>query len=542
MNNHRTRMSPTAMRAAVLVASLALAGFSAQDAVAAKAKAKPTSKTRTVSAPPCSTTQTAPLINVPLGKSIVLKLQSPASRIILGNPGGTRAAEPVTVPSHEFTGPGGGKEERPAALSNNTIADVDVLLLNPTEIYLLGKSVGSTNLIVVNRAGLCTIMDIAVGIDTKTLESRLSQFLPGSAIKVTAAADSIVLSGQVADATMVDRAMAIASAFTGKGGDSSKVVNMLTVADPQQVMLEVKVAEVSKTLVDKLGAKFNMPRINGSWTYSILTDFLTQSGGVLKAANAAGNKLIQLDAEKKDGLIKILAEPNIMAISGQEGSFLAGGRILVPVPQSSGTGIAAGNTITLEEKEFGVALKFTPTVLANGRINLKVRPEVSELAPEGVTVTEYGGANPSVLPLINTRKAETTVQLNDGQSFAIGGLVKNNVTQNIKAFPILGELPIIGALFRSSDFQTDKSELMFVVTPHIVKPLPPDYPLPTDSFVPPSRAEFFLGGKMEGTPPQSSQGTPANSGANPPTAPSATSAPAAPAGAAQPAASGFELK
>ncbi len=513
MNNRRTSMSTIPMRAVALAASLALATVSVQAAVTTKAK--PASKSPEASSTPCTTTQTAPLIDVPLGKSTVLKLQAPASRIIMGNPEGGRAARPTLVQGDDKTAK---TSEGAAAAGTSGVADVDVVLLNPTEIYLLGKSVGSTNIIVLSRTGVCTIMDIAVGVDTLTLESRLNTFIPGSAIKATAAADAIVLSGQVADATQVDRAMSIAAAYSGQG--AGKVINMLSVADPQQVMLEVKVAEVSKTLVDKLGAKFNMPKINGSWTYSVLSNFLNDSPGGLQARNAAGNKWIELDAEKRDGLVKILAEPTIMAISGQEGSFLAGGRILIPVAQSTQTGVT---TITLEEKEFGVALKFTPTVLANGRINLKVRPEVSELSPEGIGISEFGTTSRSVLPLINTRKAETTVQLNDGQSFAIGGLVKNNVTQNIKAFPVLGEIPLIGALFRSSDFQSDKSELVFVVTPRLVKPLPPDYPLPTDSFVPPSRSEFFLEGKMEGA-----------------SAP-AGNAPAAP-GAAAPAASGFELK
>ena len=206
-------------------------------------------------------------------------------------------------------------------------------------------------------------------------------------------------------------------------------------------------------------------------------------------------EFITLDAEKKDGLVKILAEPTVMAISGQEGSFLAGGKIFIPVSSSGDNGVVR---ITLEEKEFGVGIKFTPTVLEGGRINLKVAPEVSELNREGVGISAAGFVGQAILPLINTRRAATTVQLYDGQSFAIGGLIKNNITQNIKALPILGELPIIGALFRSSDFQTDKTELVFVVTPRLVKPLPADYALPTDSFIEPSRSEFFLKGQMEG--------------------------------------------
>jgi pilus assembly protein CpaC len=257
-------------------------------------------------------------------------------------------------------------------------------------------------------------------------------------------------------------------------------------------MLEVKVAEVSKTLLDKLGSAFGMSRTNGSWTYSIISSLLSGGGGLLSAINSP-SKFMKIDAENKDGLVKILAEPNIIAISGQEGSFLAGGKIFIPVARANGVG---GTTITLEEKEFGVGLKFTPTVLENGRINLRVAPEVSELSQTGSPFTTVDGTT-SILPSFTTRRAQTTVQLNDGQSFAIAGLIKSNVTETMKRFPGLGDIPVLGALFRSSEFQTEQTELMFVITPRLVKPLPPDYALPTDHFVPPSPNEFLLEGKME---------------------------------------------
>jgi pilus assembly protein CpaC len=215
---------------------------------------------------------------------------------------------------------------------------------------------------------------------------------------------------------------------------------------------------------------------------------------VVDAFNNRNGNFLTLDAQKRDGLIKVLAEPNIMAISGQEASFLAGGKIFIPVSQDN-------NKVTLEEKEFGVAVRFTPTVLDGGRINLKVAPEVSDLNKNGVGLTAVGITGTSILPSFTTRRATTTVQLFDGQSFAIGGLIKNNMTTNIKALPVLGEIPVLGALFRSSDFQTDRSELVFIITPHLVKPLPPDYKLPTDGFIEPSRSEFFLQGKMEGQRP-----------------------------------------
>jgi pilus assembly protein CpaC len=320
--------------------------------------------------------------------------------------------------------------------------------------------------------------------------------------------------------------MLIAEAYAGK-----KVVNMLNVSAPQQVMLEVKMAEVSKSILDKLGASFSASRANGGVAYAIASGFL----GLTAAGGASGGGLltitkdgttIKVDAENKDGVIKILAEPNIMAISGQEGSFLAGGKIFIPVPQGSGS-----NAITLEEKDFGVGLKFTPTVLEGDVINLRVTPEVSELSSTGTTISAAGFTS-SVLPSFTIRRASTTVQLRDGQSFAIAGLIKNNITETIRRFPVLGEIPIIGLLFRSSAFQSDKTELLFVITPRLVKPLPADYALPTDGFVPPSKTEFFLGGKLEGKPAPAPAATDAGKAAKEQPSPEA-----APADG-----SGFEMK
>lgn len=437
----------------------------AKAAVKKKAPAKP-AEMLSVSAP-TSTIEFAPQVTAAVGKSTLLKLPAPATRVSVGN-----------------------------------TAVADVILLNPREVYLLGKSVGSTNIMLWSKTGQTTVVDVTVvGVDiVASLQGKLKQLLPGeTGIKISAAADSVVLTGIVSDAVKVDQAVALAEAYLGtEANKDRKVINMLQAAAPQQVMLEVKVAEVSKTLLDKLGAQFNSISSvggGGKWTYKILSDFLTDSSGVLGAVKGSTRNLL-IDAEKKDGLVKILAEPTIMAMSGQEGAFLAGGRFYIPVPQSGGFGGVGG--ITLEEKEFGVGLRFTPTVLEGGRINLRVTPEVSELSTTGTTISSSGTI--SVLPTVTTRRASTTVQLHDGQSFVIGGLIKNNVTETIKAFPILGEIPILGALFRSSEFQSEKSELVFVVTPRLVKPIPPDYKLPTDGFIEPSRSEFFLEGRLEAKP------------------------------------------
>ena len=397
-----------------------------------------------------------PGIDLSWGKSILLRLSEPALRVSIGNP------------------------------------DVaDVTLINAKEVYVLGKKTGITNLIVWSANGRTTLRDVAVGLDTGMLQSRLAKWVPTvDPLMVDVMADTVVLRGRVPDAVKAHRIVSLAEAYTG----GKKVINMLRVEGSQQVMLEVKVAEVSRTLLDELGVDINLTRTAGSTSVSLLSQFLSNGATALTAARANGMTTITLTAEMKKGLVKILAEPTITAISGQEGSFLAGGKIYIPVPQG---GIS--NAITLQEKEYGVGLSFTPTVLEDGLINLRVTPEVSELSQLGATVKALNG-QVSVLPSITTRRASTTVQLRDGESFAIGGLIKSNVTEAIRAFPILGELPILGALFRSTAFQNEKSELLFVVTPRLAKTSETTLALPTDSFKPPSRAQFMVDGLMESSP------------------------------------------
>jgi pilus assembly protein CpaC len=393
-----------------------------------------------------------PGVDLNTGKSTLLRLAEPALRISIGNP------------------------------------DVaDVTLINAKEVYVLGKKTGITNLIVWSANGKTTLRDVAVGLDTGALQNRLAKWVPTpEPLMVDVMADTVVLRGRVPDATKLQRIVSLAEAYTG----GKKVINMLRVEGSQQVMLEVKVAEVSRTLLDELGVDINLTRTAGSTSVSLLSQFLSSGATAVTAARANGLTTITLTAEMKKGLVKILAEPTITAMSGQEGSFLAGGKIFIPVP--------SGNTgnIVLEEKEFGVGLTFTPTVLEEGLINLKVTPEVSELSQLGATVRALNG-QVSVLPSITTRRASTTVQLRDGESFAIGGLIKSNVTEAIRALPLLGELPVLGALFRSNSFQTEKSELLFVVTPRLSKTADMALALPTDNFKPPTRSEFLIEGLLE---------------------------------------------
>ena len=446
-----------------------------------------------LSAEPMADASVGPTMNLTIGKSTLLRMPSAVTRISLGNPG-----------------------------------VADVTLITPTELYLLGKTYGSTNLIVWRKGAGPTAIDVNVNIDHQRMQAKLRELLPNEqGIEVRPAADSVILTGVVSSAAKARAADEIANAFvrdvnrslvlpvvagdnraesgktlavgTGSGGgggqgNSAKVVNLLSIAEAQQVMLEVTVAEVSKTLVDKMGANLLFSRTNGSWSYGIESALGGDGRGILSAIKNNGNGIV-IDAEKSDGLVKILAEPTLVAISGQEASFLAGGKIFIPVARANDNG---GTTITLEEKEFGVGVKFTPTVLEGGRIHLKVAPEVSELSQTGSPFTTVNGST-AILPSFTTRRAQTSVQLMDGQSLAIAGLIKNNVTQSLDAVPGLGEVPVLGNLFRSNEFQGDRSELMFVITPRLIKPLDAGFALPTDGYTPPSRAEFYLGNQLEGS-------------------------------------------
>jgi pilus assembly protein CpaC len=474
---------------ALLIAALApssavLAGPAATTAAAPPAAARADGGLR------CGGQAAAPgSLSLQLGKSTLMRMPEPVQARSVGNP-----------------------------------AVLQAMLVAPDTLYVVGVDIGSSNMIVQGRSGLCNVIEVVVGIDPTALQQSLAALMPEQKdVRVSAAGDTLVLSGTVSDAQAAARVLELAAAFvrrparaldTGKGDKedaapaqssaaqpaqaSTRIVNFLNVSAPQQVMLEVKIAEVSKSLLDKLEAGLSLKFGGGSWASALTSDFLSGSlKGLLGVGRPDGNSL-GLAAEKQDGLVRILAEPTVMAISGQEGSFLAGGKIFIPVAQDN-------NKVTLEEKEFGVGLRFTPTVLAGGRINLRVAPEVSELSREGIGISAVGVSGAALLPLITTRRAATTVELFDGQSFAIGGLIKNTQTSNINGLPILGELPVLGALFRSTDFQHDRTELLFVVTPRLVQPLPAGYALPTDSVTTPSRSRLFLGGQMEGPPAQGAE-------------------------------------
>jgi pilus assembly protein CpaC len=446
---------------------------------------------------PCASVTVDPPTHVTLGKSSVIKLGIPAARMVVGGRPAGRAGKPIESSEEQFAQAQGNapRAATPMQAASDGVAEVDITLLSPTELFFLGRRAGSMNVVLQSADGRCVVKDIIVTIDPNTLQAKLAELMPEeTGVKIQGAENAIVLTGKVSDALKLEQIMSLASSY----GDGKKVVNLMRTMTPHQVMLEVKIAEVSKTLLDKLGASVGISRITngGSDVYSLISNFLSNGSGLLTALRV-GKTAISIDGQKDDGLVRVLAEPNIMAISGQQASFLSGGKIFIPVSQTNNLGVP---TITLEEKEFGIGVKFIPTVLNGTRINLKMVSEVSDLSQTGSPFTTVGGVT-SVLPSLTVRRADTTVQLNDGQSFVIAGLIKNNFTETIKRFPGLGEVPVLGALFRSSEFQNDQSELLFVITPRLVKPLAEMPRLPTDNHIVPSRGDVYLNGSLEGAAP-----------------------------------------
>lgn len=480
---------------------------------------------------PCTSVTVDPPTHLTLGKSRVIKLDFPAARIVVGGQPSSRAGRPVATPVPGTAGAAGAAPPAAAAArpESDGVADTEITLLSPTELFFLGRKTGSMNVVLQSADGRCVVKDIVVTVDPETLQATIATFLPDErGIRVRGAENSLVLTGTISDLVKLDQVMRLAASY----GDTKRIVNLLRVTAPQQVMLEVKIAEISKTLLDRFGLDFSRlvtsadgmksaiisgiiggtagvlgrfnPNIAGGGISGSAAGIVSSDTGVATSSlstTSRGATLLGIDATKRDGIIRVLAEPNIMAISGQSASFLSGGKIFIPVSQNSSSG--GGATITLEEKEFGVGLKFTPTVL-DGIVNLKVVSEVSELSQTGTPFTTVGAIT-AVLPSMATRRVDTTVQLGDGQSFVVAGLIKNNFTEALNKFPGLGEAPVVGALFRSTEFQNDQTELMFVVTPRLVKPIAAGVTLPTDNHIVPSRSDVILNGMGEGSAPPPAQ-------------------------------------
>jgi pilus assembly protein CpaC len=413
------------------------------------------------------------------------------------------------------------------AVGNSEV--VDAKELSADSFYVLGVASGTTNISVYgDKNQLLAVFDVTVIPDLDAIKATIHSVLPSEKIDVRAANDSVVLSGIVSSSSKIARAMEIAQRFANGGKDAKdRVINDMRVSGTQQVMLEVKVAEMQRSVSKQLGflPAFNVrnPSAGASQPFPLATPFLspgfTTSGAGLSTPNSnaagfssttdttstltsfavaaatavSGNFAFNatISALEQKGAVKVLAEPNLIALSGDTASFLAGGEFPVPVSENTSAGVP---TVTVQFKPFGISLAFTPTVLDGDLINLVVAPEVSQL--DNTSAVRLNGF---VIPGIATRRAKTTVEVRDGQSFAIAGLLSSDFTDTLRGIPGIMDVPVLGALARSTDYQRNETELVIVITPKLVHPAPAGtLKAPTDSFVPPSDAEIFLLGRPEG--------------------------------------------
>jgi pilus assembly protein CpaC len=394
--------------------------------------------------------------SVEIGKGRLIRLDSPAASVFIADP---------------------------------KIADIQVK--SPSLVYVIGKAAGGTTLFAVDEHDrVLANIGVDVHFDEGQIRQDIKHLAPNSDIGVSTANNTLVLSGTVGSAAEGENIKTIAARFAG---DQDHIVNAMQVDAPNQINLRVRVAEVSRDIIKQFGFNWGANGAGpGHFAFGLGTGTGSVTGGAgsvtssVSALSSANNLFasfathsidlnLLVDALDSEGLVTVLAEPNLTAISGAQASFLAGGEFPIPVPQGL-------NVTTIDYKKFGVSLSFIATIVDNGRINLVVKPEVSELSSDGAITL-----NGITVPALTTRRTETTVDLASGQSFAIAGLLQNNVTQNIQKFPGLGNVPVLGALFRSDKFERNETELVIIVTPYIVRPVSNKrLALPTDGYIAPT--------------------------------------------------------
>jgi pilus assembly protein CpaC len=379
----------------------------------------------------------------------------------------------------------------------------DVLPLNSRSIYIVGKAAGSTALSVYGpKKQLIAAVAVTVSADIDGFKTRLREILPREGdVSIRPANQSVVLSGTVSSPESLHKILTLADTYA-----PGKVVNMLSVEGVQQVMLTVRFVEMSRSTAKDLHLNLaSAPLPDKGSGFRIVTGDDIANGGagssattfgslVSRIALGNGDMTILFNALETRGLVKTLAEPNLVTMSGDTANFLAGGEFPIPIASAAAQGTGGIPTVTVDFKQFGVGLAFTPTILQDGLINLVVNPEVSAIDP---TISVNTGL--VSVPGLKVRRAHTTVELRDGESFTIAGLLQDDYRNDIRQFPWLGEVPVLGALFRSTDFQRDETELVIVVTPHLVIPRKGVAALPSDHFVPPSDIELFLLGAQRGS-------------------------------------------
>lgn len=355
-------------------------------------------------------------------------------------------------------------------IANPDIADVNVK--SARMVYIFGKVPGQTTLFAVDRnENVVANVQIVVEHNIGRLQESIDRLLPAGSVEASSVTGGIVLSGNVATATDSENARRLAGRFIAKGED---VINQLHVTEPNQINLRVRIAEVSRQIINRFGFNWDTLYSQSNFLIGLATFNPTLESSTLVTPtfnNGTFNVNALIDTLADDGLITLLAEPNLTALSGETASFLAGGEFPIPVAQDE-------DTITIAFKEFGVSLAFTPTLIGESRISLKVKPEVSQLTTTGAVT--IGSVQ---VPGLSTRRAETTVELASGQSFAIAGLLLDNSQELIKDTPGLGDLPVLGALFKSERFERNETELVIIVTPYLVNPVSDKrLALPTDPY------------------------------------------------------------
>lgn len=387
-------------------------------------------------------------------------------------------------------------------VANETVADVQVR--SATQIYVFAKAVGESSVFATTKSGAVVYStNVRAGKNVNSIDQMLKLAMPESVITATTMNDLILLTGTVAGPEDSAGAVDLVQSMVG---ESVKVISRLKTATPLQVNLQVKIAEVSRSLMKDIGVNLQTLDATGGFQFGVVqgrpgaitsdptTRALTGFTGRGAAATTLGgfgkflglNIGSALDLAETEGLVTTLAQPNLTALSGETASFLAGGEFPIPISQDLGT-------VTVQYRQFGVSLAFTPTVLADGRISMRVRPEVSELSTEGAV-----RLNGFDVPALTIRRAETTVELGSGQAFMIGGLMRNSQTNSIDRAPGIGNVPILGALFRSTRYRKSETELVIIVTPYLVKPVTAGtIALPTDGFKAATDIERVLFGRTQ---------------------------------------------
>lgn len=391
-------------------------------------------------------------VRIGLNKSIVIKLPGEARDVLVGNPD-----------------------------------IVDAVVRTKNTAYLFARAVGQTNIFFFDANGQQILgLDLEVAQDMVALQKLIRRTSPGTRITVDTVGDNVVLGGSAKSPSEARTAYDLAVKFAG---DEKKVMSTIAVLGKEQVMLKVRIAEVQRNVLKQLGIDVQAVFSIGKFALNLQninpfsTPLISPTGGYQAGWGDDASVLVR--AMEKDGLLRTLAEPTLTAISGESAKFLAGGEFPIPVADEDGK-------ITIEFKPFGVGLGFTPVVMSEGRISLKINTEVSEISSELSITTDR-----IVIPALNVRRAETTVELPSGGSLAMAGLIKDHLRADISGTPGLKNLPILGALFRSRDFQLNQTELVVIVTPYVVNPVnEQDLALPTEGLIPSTDRQAILFGRL----------------------------------------------